>query len=553
MKSNNPKLGIKKQKYYQNKLNIISELIQKIYNILIIDKKYISEFASDFKDLQDDFEPKYLQYINIKRFAVPIIGRVNAGKSTFLNFLLGLKDILQTDTKITTRFVCIIRYNEEAEKPKAYNVIFEERKLKYEIIEKSNYQIKYNFEKGDEITGKDIHEIIKERNEKIANNKSFQLKNEDYFMIIEFKIPIFNKEKLIEYSEVFEFMDLPGLNEYDGEKNFFITNILPIITQNVKFSLFIFDCSNLKDEDTLDLYKNYIFHLGKNYQNNFYIINKIDLSENEDEEEKNFKNFINENCKIIEKENYFVGTNSLLLSLENEKYNNFNSYLNYKEIEIKNEIEHEPDFVYYLKDEMKKDFGLEVLNKTINNPRKNKNEKEIEQFLDEFNKKIQHKNFRGILNIDDYLYFKNIFSNYNMKGEKNSKTALFFFKNLLNSFKKSLDAFFDLEKYKISLEKIMKELSLSPNNFYKILEIIKSKNDYKYSMKKIKEIKPIIEKLKELEPDNDFIKYIILEFNNLEEFINKDRKIRIAFLGLYSSGKSTIINLVLYNSGISLL
>ena len=44
-------------------------------------------------------------------------------------------------------------------------------------------------------------------------------------MIIETNSPIFN-EDMLQYSEIFEFMDLPGLNEQDGENNFFRKNIL---------------------------------------------------------------------------------------------------------------------------------------------------------------------------------------------------------------------------------------------------------------------------------------------------------------------------------------
>ena len=551
METKNSQEGTGKQKIYLNKLNLISELIEKIYNILTIDKKYISELVSDFNDLKEEFEPKYLKYINIKRFAVPIIGRISSGKSTFLNFLLGLKDILQTDTKITTRFVCIIRYNEEAENPKAYNVKLEERKLtKPEMIEKSNYEPKFNFEKGDEIKGKSIQEIIKERNEKIGNTNNYsQINNEDFFMIIEYKIPIFNEENLIEFSEFFEFMDLPGLNQYE-ENSFFISNILPIITQNVKFTLFIFDYQKLHDEDTLDIYKNYILNLGHNIQNNFYILNKIDLSESKDEEETNdFKKYINDNCKIIGNENFFIGTNSLLLSLENEKYNNFESYLNYKLIEIKqnDDDDHEPDFVDYLKDQMKIDFDLKDLNKNKNILRENRSEIKIENFLSEFNENLDNENFRGKLNTDNYIFFENIFKENNAKGEKNSDTASFFFKNLRISFEKSLESFFDLEKYKESLDKLMIKLNTTSNDFYKIIEKIKNENDYQNSMIKIQEIKPIIEKLIELEPDNEFMKQIVLGYKNLEEYIKNDRKIRIVFLGLYSSGKSTIINSLIGN------
>ena len=73
----------------------------------------------------------------------------------------------------------------------------------------------------------------------------------------------------------------------------------------------------------------------------------------------------------------------------------------------------------------------------------------------------------------------------------------------------------------------MNKLNTTSNDFYKIIEKIKNENDYQNSMIKIQEIKPIIK--------------------NLEEYIKNDRKIRIVFLGLYSSGKSTIINSLIGN------
>ena len=45
-------------------------------------------------------------------------------------------------------------------------------------------------------------------------------------------IPIFNGE-LEQYFEIFEFMDLPGLNDTDDIQIFFNENILPIIYPNI--------------------------------------------------------------------------------------------------------------------------------------------------------------------------------------------------------------------------------------------------------------------------------------------------------------------------------
>ena len=109
-------------------------------------------------------------------------------------------------------------------------------------------------------------------------------------MIIETKIPIFNKDNMIKYSEIFEFMDLPGLNEKEGVDNFFRKNILPVISYNTKFSFFIFDCLSIKDKDTIEVYESFINLLDIKIENCFFIFNKIDLSTNKKEEEiNNFK------------------------------------------------------------------------------------------------------------------------------------------------------------------------------------------------------------------------------------------------------------------------
>jgi len=90
---------------------------------------------------------------------------------------------------------------------------------------------------------------------------------------------------MIKYSKIFEFMDLPGLNEDDEKDDFFTTNILPVISYNTKFSFFIFDCLGIKDKDTIKIYENFNNLLDDNIENNFYILNKIDLSTNKKEDE----------------------------------------------------------------------------------------------------------------------------------------------------------------------------------------------------------------------------------------------------------------------------
>lgn len=61
-----------------------------------------------------------------ERKAIPVIGMVSSGKSTFLNSLLGI-EILETKDDITTKFVCIIRYNPNITIPKFYHVILKKK------------------------------------------------------------------------------------------------------------------------------------------------------------------------------------------------------------------------------------------------------------------------------------------------------------------------------------------------------------------------------------------------------------------------------------------
>ena len=122
-------------------------------------------------------------------------------------------------------------------------------------------------------------------------------------------------------------MDLPGLNEYNkNDNNNFKKYILPCISYNVKFSFFIFDCLNLKDRDSYNIYNEYMELLNVEPENNFYILNKIDHSTDKREIVlENFKQTISNEFKVKIDKNYFLTTNSLLLTKEVDKYLNFNS------------------------------------------------------------------------------------------------------------------------------------------------------------------------------------------------------------------------------------
>ena len=140
-------MDINQGKENKIKLKLINALIIKFHQFFVEQAENIQFFSSNFENLNTIFDKKYKLYINIERFAIPVIGRISAGKSTFLSYLLGLKDIKGDEEIATTQIICIIRHNKNCQNPKVYNVIFEERNLK--DFQNNNEMIKYNFNKDE--------------------------------------------------------------------------------------------------------------------------------------------------------------------------------------------------------------------------------------------------------------------------------------------------------------------------------------------------------------------------------------------------------------------
>ncbi len=506
-------------------MKTVNELIHKFFEIFKLKKERVKLLSSVLYNLQKEFESKYLKFSNIKRFAIPFIGRISCGKSTFLSFLTGLNNILETNTDITTKIVFIIRHNILAEEPKAFNVILEKRNLLNE--ENDNSIPKFNFEKGEELKG-DIKEIIEEKNKYIKVTKPELLKNEDFFMIIEAKLPLFNEE-LEKYSKIFEFMDLPGLNE--NNKNDFKTYILPCISFNVKFSFFIFDCLSIKDRDSNNIYDEYKDLFNIEFENNFYILNKIDYSTDEIKIALDkFKKTLSNDFNVKIDKNYFLTANSLLLTKELNKYLNFNSYLLFKEEEIKN-VDFGLNFKKYLIKEMKKDLSIESLGlKEIHSNANEVGNININNFLNDLNNKLENKGFGEKLEIADYFKFKTIFDKNNKKRELNIEILNQIRNNISNSFKNSVESFVELKNFKNDLEQLIKNINID-----NIIEKIKTKSNFMHSINKMKKIKEILLQLEKLEPNNEFIKKIMIDYEELINFLEIHSKIRISVLGLYSS------------------
>ena len=137
-----------------------------------------------------------------ERKGIIVIGMISSGKSTFLNSLLGI-NYLETKIDITTKFICIIRYNNEINEPKFCHLkIKEEEKGKY-----------YFIKDGEESIGKDKI-IEKISNINLKESSITQPQYDQLFYLLETNITnIENKDFLKKH----DFYDIPGLNEYISE------------------------------------------------------------------------------------------------------------------------------------------------------------------------------------------------------------------------------------------------------------------------------------------------------------------------------------------------
>ena len=224
----------------QTLLNELIKINKEIYEFHLLSDSY-NELIKDKSIIKDinNFKNKYYNYLNISRFAIPIIGSISAGKSTLLNYLLQLKNLLEIGEGITTEFFSIIRHNKNYKEPVISNIKVEERDF-----------FKYNFIKAEEIVD-DKYFIIK-YNEKLRGIKDKQqIKIDEFFKLIEVDIPLFHGD-FEKYADLIEFIDIPGLDENNRYlQNFYISQIFPFIQPNYLFSIFLFDKFESEDSNQI--------------------------------------------------------------------------------------------------------------------------------------------------------------------------------------------------------------------------------------------------------------------------------------------------------------
>ena len=273
--------------YKRDKQNILKRKLMNLLDSSDILKKINKTNTTLFKKVEKWKNDSY-PYMEIERYAIPMISTISAGKSSSLNFMLNF-NILQIRENPTTKFCLLIRDNKKYKKGKIFTV----------TVEKRAEVSKYNFKKGKPIDD-DPKKFVEKMNNQIQNLQEREKDIEKYFFLLEIDTGLFEGE-YEKYSGLIEFIDIPGLNENELENNFYFKNIIPFIKPNFLFPILILDAKKFYSADVFNIFKeifspytpknmdnntydfenqNYILQMNKN--NSFFLINKLNLLERDE-------------------------------------------------------------------------------------------------------------------------------------------------------------------------------------------------------------------------------------------------------------------------------
>ena len=538
------------------------------------------------------FYQKYSNKILLKRFSIGIFGKLSSGKSTFWNYSLGLNDILECKSEVATKFICIIRHKKENKNPRYFQA---EIKNRTNINENEEF---FNFEKGEEIRG-NIMDIIAKRNEEITNienNPEILNERQKYFLIVEANLTIFNVPDLEKYADIFEFLDIPGLDEGDLTDNRYIRDLLPMIIPNLAFSIFIFDSKHMEDVTTQKIIKlivlemikksnenlnedlqNFISeHMSKEMAlNSIYIINKIDEERMDQKDQKIniaktiLKDIYNEqNIFSPEIFNNIIPISAKSLLFEQNKLNDFyfflgDAFMKYqksdkefksyllkklKEISLNKKKHNVNDELPEIKDNEDDDSSIdstfsnsddeEVNEEEFNNLSQSK-KKNINELICEIKKICEN------FSIKDYLSFKKRFA---PKNENNNllymtKDIYSLIHKIMSNIVNNFNNLKEFENLSLYLEREVNEecqlISLSK----KLISKCQNENNFNHNpLAVLRESENIykedLSKIKGIE----IVKRILDMSNSQNKIFDERVFLYYLLVGQMSSGKSTFIN-----------
>lgn len=221
----------------------------------------IKDSTQGFKRNEDSIN-NALKKLSEQKYQVAVIAAMNAGKSTFLNALIGA-DILATNVEACTVFRTDITTINTEETPKL---------LEYRKEQKSPEILVA----GD---GEEIKQKFLERTYQIRNNK-----NLDNTIKFELHHPI---EAITELPSLagFTLVDTPGPNDWDSA-NFQTVNLKQIALESLRTCdaiLFVLDYTSFQCDTNLeflqDLIENRRQFLTENTGKIYFLLNKIDRKE----------------------------------------------------------------------------------------------------------------------------------------------------------------------------------------------------------------------------------------------------------------------------------
>ena len=535
--------------------NILIAQNESKYKLMyILDKsRYIDRISDEkIKNIIYKWEKDNLAYLGIKRFSIPMISTINTGKSSTLNFILNT-NYLEVRENVTTKFCVIIRDRKGYKKGKIYNV----------IIEKRADIDKYNFEKGDEIK-QDIKSFIEERNKKIEQLQDVNMEIKDaslYFVIMELDTGLFEGE-YEKYSELVEFIDIPGLNENGVKNNFYFKNVLPFIKMNFLFPIVLLDSTRFQSADVFttfhEIFQPYISpYIKENFFNRIvendlknqnytlirikeeaiFLINKLNLHEANERNE--IMNKMIEETSTEFKVDIKFGKNCFVINakaknLEVNKYMSLIDYTNYTL--NKKDYDENDGILDILTESFKNDFNFIIPENIVEiskNTKKSNGYKQFKKLVEESN--IMLREFQEPY----YYYFNEIFNLKKKTTKKMDEDGNIIKTAIKNKIKILIDEFLDDRDYKKILEYTnIKEEDLN-EDFSKYIKIDEPLNFIQILQSPIKELKTI---------NNSGILQLNDDFDELYQFINKNKFVNYIVIGEYSSGKSfTLNNIIGYN------
>ena len=500
-----------------------------------------------------------MKKINLRK-AIPIIGAISSGKSFFVDSLLGL-DILDSQSSITTKFVCIIQNHKNLKEPRFYQINLIENRLDND----TNMMTYEGTMKGDIIIGHDkIKEKIKEINKiqkEIPNDK---IKFEELFYVLEIEIKNIKNDKLLDN---YDFYDIPGLDEYIIDKNDnnnqnnieqkieksnnnmkYIEGLFKYFKSRIDFGVFVLNAESVYTNSSKEVIANVANTIKpKKIHNYLIVLNKIDRQSEPNTTIKKLKSIITNNLldQLNLSDNKFIPLDSRQLKhqmLLKESFEDyllflFNQYVTKSVIPFKDNRKGSKEEDKY---NTKNYSFFEFL---FDNLTKGKDKEQIEEYIEELESKFDDNyNFDDLKLNEIYEKIKNIENykiNYGIDLDDDESIKLF-------------KGFYICFKEKINLPN-----SENVNKIFNYFDTIQEKLNKNFnddgtthseefiSQDFRTEFEKFTTKFKRFYEENKNFKIIGQLSNSIEQLYNYIENQQIIYIGIFgnsSTGKSVIYN-----------